>query len=124
MESGQLAIGIVRSRPHPADPSLVSFTEPSGENAGELSGRAETLGRPRIGHDACRTSCYDVELGLSVDLLESLRIADSEGVSPFSSACREDFLSIRRRISLEKSVGTQAFSFLELTEHGMGEVRY
>ena len=77
------------------------------------------LGRTRIGHDTGSPSSYDVELGLSSDILVTVRVADSERVSSLASACCEDLLSVWSGVSLEESVCSESLSFLEFSEHGI-----
>jgi hypothetical protein len=77
----------------------------------------KTLCNTRKRNDTSISTCDVMVLTLSAHVLKTVWIADREDMSTFTATSLKHFLSIYRRLSSEKSVDTETFSFLEFCKH-------
>ena len=78
---------------------------------------AETFAGTRVRYYACGTSGNDVELGLTLGLLEAVRVAYGKNPAALAAASVEDFLSALRLGTSEEAVAAETLALFELTDH-------
>lgn len=71
----------------------------------------------RVLHDASGTACDDVELGLTLGLLETVRVAYGENPTTLAAACCENLLSSLGLRTSEEAVAAETLALFELTDH-------
>lgn len=77
----------------------------------------ETLSETSECHDTCISSSHIVVLTFSTDIFKSVWVAHSEDVTTFTAASTENLLSVDSRLTREKSVNTETFSFFKFSDH-------
>ena len=78
---------------------------------------AETFAGTRVLYDACGTTGNDVELGLTLGLLEAVRVADCENPATLTAAGSENLLPSLGFGTSEEAVAAETLALFELTDH-------
>ena len=78
---------------------------------------AETFAGTRVLYDACGTTGNDVELGLTLGLLEAVRVAYGENPAALAAAGSENLLSSLGLRTSEEAVAAETLALFELTDH-------